>query len=108
MKNWYLAGPMRGLKDYNFPAFDFAAEKLREEGYTVFSPADNDRETDNQGASFDIRRALRDDTSWICRHADAVALLPGWENSKGAKAEIALAEALGLTVVVLGAEYVEK
>jgi hypothetical protein len=108
MKNWYLAGPMRGLKDYNFPAFDFAAEKLREEGYTVFSPADNDRETDNQGPSFDIRRALRDDTRWICLYADAVALLPGWENSKGAKAEIALAEALGLTVVVLGAEYVEK
>ena len=108
MKNWYLAGPMRNVPDYNFPAFDFAAEKLREEGYTVFSPADNDRETDNQGASFDIRRALRDDTRWICLYADAVALLPGWENSKGAKAEIALAEALGLTVVVLGAEYVEK
>ena len=102
----YLAGPMRGVPKSNFAAFDFAADKLRED-HIVFSPADNDRETDNQGADFDIRRALRDDTRWICMHADAVALLPGWENSKGAKAELALAEALGLTIIILGKEYTD-
>lgn len=101
----YLAGPMRGIKDYNFPAFDFAAAELRAAGHTVFSPADNDRETDNQGAAFDIRRALRDDTRWICNHAEAVAVLPGWENSKGALMEVALAKALDLTVIILGKDY---
>ena len=103
----YLAGPMRGIKDYNFPAFDFAAEQLRAAGHTVFSPADNDRETANQGATFDIRRALLDDTRWICNHAEAVAVLPGWENSKGALMEMALAKALDLTVIILGKDYTD-
>jgi nucleoside 2-deoxyribosyltransferase len=102
----YLAGPMRGVPESNFPMFDRAAERLREQGYEVFSPADHDRESDNlPGPEFSIRKALAADTGWICRHADAIALLPGWENSRGAKAELALAEALGITVIILGEEY---
>jgi hypothetical protein len=118
----YLAGPMRGIPDFNFPAFDRAAERLRAQGYEVFSPADHDREVngaeieanptgDEEVAriktGFDIRKALKADTSWICRHADAIALLPGWEQSRGAVAEHALAKALGLTIIVLGKEYTD-
>ena len=39
----YLAGPMRGIANFNFPAFDFAAHKLRNQGFYVFSPAERDR-----------------------------------------------------------------
>ena len=39
----YLAGPMRGYKDYNFPAFDAARDQLVKEGWRVISPADIDR-----------------------------------------------------------------
>ena len=116
----YLAGPMRGIPNFNFPAFDYAAHKLRNQGYAVFSPADHDRSTDpriennptgderlaEQTTGFTIRDALAADTHWICREADAIALLPGWEKSSGAKAEHALALALGLTVITLGKEYV--
>jgi hypothetical protein len=37
--------------------------------------------------------------AWICKEADAVYLLKGWEKSKGALAEKATAEALGLEVM---------
>jgi Domain of unknown function (DUF4406) len=116
----YLAGPMRGYPNFNFPAFDFAAAKLRAEGHEVFSPAERDRLyhgnalEDNQTGDealaaekdgFSLRKALGDDTAWICRDGEAVALLKGWEGSKGAVAEAALGRALGLEVFPLPEEY---
>ena len=111
----YLAGPMRGYPQFNFPAFHEAAAQLREEGHEVFSPAERDikrhngvdisvdnstgcEKTASRLHGFDLREAFADDTAWICRHADGLALLSGWETSKGACAEYALAAALGLPV----------
>ncbi len=116
----YLAGPMRGYRNFNFAAFDFAAERLRAHGHEVFSPADHDREVIGADAlinatgdedqlaretRYTINDALAADTTYICREAEAVALLPGWENSNGAQAERALAVALGLTIIILGKAY---
>lgn len=107
----YLAGPMRGMEDHNFPAFHFAAAKLREQGYEVFSPAEKGEEVGfikDPALQHDLsfrRLVFHLDLSWICQHADCVALLPGWERSKGAVAERAAAEAVGLTVMELGTEY---
>ena len=50
---------------------------------------------------FNLREALGVDLAWICTHADGIALLPGWRNSKGATAEHAAAVALGLEVIEL-------
>jgi len=97
---------MTGLPEYNFPAFDKAAEILTSHGHVVFSPAANDRENGFDAAGlagheaerlgFSLRRALKQDLSWICDHAEALVLLEGWERSKGVRAEMALAEALGI------------
>jgi len=110
----YVAGPMRGLPYFNFPAFHEAADKLRSLGHDVFSPAerDNDRHGKDISAGnvagceavaaaehgFNLREALAEDLEFICWHADAIALLPGWERSKGATAERAAGLALGLMV----------
>jgi hypothetical protein len=117
----YLAGPMRGYPSFNFPAFDFAAALLRAEGHDVFSPAERDRTIhglaleDNASGNeqiaekllgFSLREALAADTQFIALAADAIALLPGWEKSSGALAELALAKALGLTQIILGKAYV--
>lgn len=107
----YLAGPMSGVPHFNFPTFHAAAAKLREQGYEVFNPAETDNEAVKLNATgceveaakhgFSRRRALAEDTQWIALHADAIALLPGWEASKGARAELALAQALGLKEIYL-------
>jgi hypothetical protein len=116
----YLAGPMRGIPNFNFPAFDYAAAQLRRDGHVVFSPAERDRaaygpEVENNPTGDEnkappgctINDCMRADTQWICDHADAIALLPGWENSSGAAAELALGKALGLCYLILGKEYVK-
>jgi hypothetical protein len=113
----YVAGPMRGIPEFNFPAFHAAADMLRQIGCTVFNPAAKDNERHGTDISkgnaagceeiaakqhgFNLREALGLDLAWICAEADAVALLPGWQKSKGATAEKATAEALGLLVVEL-------
>lgn len=113
----YVAGPMRGIPEFNFPAFHAAADALKAIGCTVFNPAAKDNERHGTDISkgnatgdeaiasaqhgFNLREALGLDLAWICAEADAVALLPGWQKSKGATAEKATAEALGLLVVEL-------
>ncbi len=102
---------MRGYPEFNFPEFHKAAARLRADGHEVFSPAERDNERHGTDISkgnltgdadlaatqhgFSIREALAMDCQWICEHGTAVFMLRGWENSKGAKAERALADALG-------------
>lgn len=113
----YVAGPMRGIAEFNFPAFNAAAAELRAQGHYVFNPAEKDTETygvnfaknnatgsEEEAASnfgFSLREALGADLAWICSDAEAIALLPGWQNSKGAKAEYCTAVALGLQIIVI-------
>lgn len=114
-KKLYLAGPMRNIKDFNFPAFMQAAADLRDQGYFVFNPAEADIErngpdtnksetgdlTEAAAKGFSLREALAADMKFIAEEADAIALLPGYSRSPGARAEKALAEALGLEVIKL-------
>ena len=101
----YLAGPMTGMPQFNFPAFDAAAEALEDDGHRVFNPAQMDRDVGFDPASTVVspkflRDALRRDLSAICE-CDAIAMLPGWEQSGGARIEWALAVHLGLEVMYL-------
>jgi hypothetical protein len=100
----YLAGPMRGIPEFNKPMFRRGEKLLKKQGYTVFNPAAKGCERklakapDLQESLAFRRKVFALDCAWICRHADAVALLPGWRKSLGAKAERALAKAVGLEV----------
>lgn len=105
----YVAGPMRGIPEFNFPAFDDAARQLRALGHEVFSPAEYDRMTGFDPADMtgqepvDIDAMLAKDLDWICQMAEAVVVLPGWDKSSGVNAEIATAQALAKPVWTLDA-----
>jgi hypothetical protein len=94
----YIAGPMSGLPEHNFPAFNAAARQLRALGYDVLNPAE-------QAFNGDLTKPweyyLRRDIPLLCR-CDAVALLPEWSESRGAKLELYIAAQLGMDVRLLG------
>jgi hypothetical protein len=99
---------MRGIAWFSYPMFDRVAKELREAGNEVISPADEDRKvgfdpfanpeyriadacTFPSEASFEsfdktVRRCLE-----AVLRCDEIVLLPGWENSNGAVAELTLA-----------------
>lgn len=95
MKRVYIAGPMTGLPEFNFPAFHAAAAALRSRGFEVENPAENPTPACGSWLAY-MRMAVAQVAT-----VDAVVLLPGWEQSRGAKVEFRLAEGLGLQVMTL-------
>jgi len=93
MATVYIAGPMTGLPDFNYPAFHRAAHQLRRAGFDVLNPAENPKPNDNPTWLDWMRVAIGQ-----LIQADAVALLPGWDLSRGAMTEYELACRLGLDV----------
>lgn len=109
LKRLYLAGPMRGYPEFNFPEFRKATRVLRDRGYEVWSPHERDTMVgfdptglagteDLDELNFDLPAAVADDVYAIAHLTDAIALLPGWETSSGVRAELAVAAALGKPV----------
>lgn len=88
----YLAGPMTGYEDYNFPLFNSTAARLRAEGFNVINPAEHGIVEGAEWADY-----LRFDLAKIAG-CESIALLPGWEASKGARLEVHVAQALGMSV----------
>lgn len=105
----YVAGPMTGHKDWNFPAFFDAQEKLESLGHEVINPAHNDGETLEKAlASAGTPERPNNTWGYYMRRdlphvldVDALCVLPGWRQSKGASLEVHVAEALGLPIYIL-------
>lgn len=96
MNRIYIAGPMRGYADKNFPAFVAAAELFRADGWQVENPVEIAAEVHGDNQDLAPTEYLRADLVRICGGCTAIALLPGWEASTGARAEVAVGITLGL------------
>jgi len=96
----YIAGPMTGIENLNFPAFHKAAASLRASGHEVVNPAEI--VTDPTAKWEDCMRA---DLAQMlgCTH---IALLPNWDKSRGAQLEAHIAHALGMRPIYLTTEGV--
>lgn len=88
----YLSGPMTGVKDHNKEAFSRWEEYLVGGCYEVINPAhlSIDGGTWESYMKVDIRKMT---------YADAVAVLPGWQKSRGATMEVAIALSLGMEIM---------
>lgn len=103
---------MRGYEKFNFDAFDAAHDFLWDQGFHAVSPADLDRIVDgwhphppddlacDDGVK---KRCMRRDLIVILdmdpSNGDAIFMLDGWEQSEGAKVELAVARFLGLRAI---------
>ncbi len=86
----YVAGPMTGLPEFNFPAFNAKAAELRAGGWHVENPAEHGHVEGAEWADYlhyDIGRMATCST---------IHLLPGWCQSRGAALEVHVASVLGM------------
>jgi hypothetical protein len=91
----YIAGPMTGKQDLNFPLFHREAARLRADGWTVVNPAEI-----NPDPAAGWLACMREDIKQLVE-CDAVLMLPGWEWSRGASLEHTIAQRLGMRVIYL-------
>lgn len=112
--NIYISGPMTGKVEFNREAFYLAEKRLRkvyerdlDTPIEIFNPARVVEEQhgislkhttgDPQELAYGhLREALRGDMEYLCKKANTIYMLYGWEHSVGARAEHALATALRL------------
>ena len=111
MKRVYIAGPMTGYPSYNLAGFEYAAAQWKDAGYEAVTPFQSNSIVwqRHHGVDFDPTRdtcdygdpilgeMLLEDLATL-RSADCMAMLSGWEKSKGAKLEMLFAQSLGRPV----------
>ena len=105
----YIAGPMRGLPDFNYPTFNQYAQAHRNVGWDVENPAEI-------GERYGTPEQINADPAMLAAvmaadlHAletcDAVFLLDGWHKSVGARKELAAALAYGLKIYIQPVVYI--
>lgn len=96
---FYLSGPMTGLPDFNYPAFNANAAYLRGKGLQVINPAEN------FGGNEDLPREeyMRRDVEDLLK-ADAIILMDDWHKSAGSRLEVEIARQIGLEIWRLDVE----
>ncbi len=89
---YYIAGPMTGYPDFNVPAFNLAALRLRACGHEIVNPVEvvTDLTTSWE-------ECMKRDIAELVA-CDAVATLPEWHKSRGARLEVFIAGTLGMAV----------
>jgi hypothetical protein len=91
----YIAGPMRGHPGMNHAAFHAAEERLTALGYEVINPA----RIEDEYSGKDWAGCLRRDLALIVTRCCTMAVLPGWQKSKGASLEVHVARELGIQLI---------
>ncbi len=89
----YLSGPMTGLADFNFPAFNAEATRLRAMGHDVVNPAELNPDTETPW-----HQCMRRDLAEMLT-CDTLVLLDGWKKSASAHLEMHVAHRVGMQIL---------
>lgn len=104
----YIAGPMTGYPEFNYPAFHSTAGRLRCMGFDVISPAelnpiDPSLKVDEKYHAELYPSYIRRDITALLE-CDHICMLKGWQASKGATLEHHIARVLGMIQITIGDE----
>lgn len=102
----YIAGPMIGYDEFNFPQFFQAERELIGLGHEPLNPAWNNgdnleealKNAEEGGRTWE--EYMRKDIVYLAQ-ADIICVLKDWYKSKGARLEVKLAKALDIPVMIL-------
>lgn len=92
---YYLSGPMTGRPEHNFPEFSRIAEHLRARHMDVLSPHELD--TDLAPGTMTWEWYLKRDIKAMM-DCDAIILMSNWEESRGARVELTVADKVKMFV----------
>lgn len=118
----YIAGPMTGIPQFNFPAFAAAKASLEkwDTAHEFVSPTELDSEDSRTAALMNAEgdpelyrtmtgetwgELLSRDVQVIADEVDGIVVLPGWEKSTGARLEAFVAMSAGKPVYDFDAWY---
>lgn len=91
----YIAGPMMGYPEHNFPLFNHVADRLRSKGHVVINPVEvGDKHFNNDTSKATPHEFLTKDILELLT-CDTICLLPNWDLSCGATCEAVIAKSLG-------------
>jgi len=90
----YIAGPMTGVKNFNYDAFNAAAKDLRAQSFDVINPAEGFDGEQDLARTVYMRAAI--ENLLTC---NTIVLLPDWQRSPGAIFEVGIASALGMSIL---------
>jgi hypothetical protein len=105
MSHFYLSGPISGKPKGNIMEFERAAQELRQHGYKIVSPVELDQKEqicteEVEAGSKEWRFLLARDIEIITStETQGLFVLPGWQDSRGARLEVHVAMELGKPVV---------
>lgn len=93
---YYLSGPISGDIAGNQRKFMEACQLLRSRGYSILSPVEVTEvlELQEPGPRDWVWYMRRDIEAMMSDEVEGIIMLPGWEASRGARTELALAKSL--------------
>ena len=108
-KSTYLAGPMTGIPQFNYPLFLETAEYLRGEGLLIHNPVEMDDPAVRDEAmksedgilhegtigGLTWGQILAEDIKYVADECHSIILLTNWEHSRGARLEAFMAVTCG-------------